>query len=414
MPVDPTDPDLPLYGAPPLTAYARFWRRYVVFSGRASLSEYWWTALLSSVIAAVLGIVGGILLGVGGAIARSGGGLAAIPNALGAVLLFALVVFGVAQIVPAIAISVRRLHDANLSGLLYLLCLVPSVGWLIVLVFSVLPSNPEGRRFDRRAAPWAPAAPRPIAATAPLPPSPVVPSVPAAPGNGGFDAWPAPGTVPPATAPMPIAAAPSDPVPSPDDALTTAWRALGEIDRVEPRLGVQPSWRSQGYLVVRQVDGVEILATNGLGETEGAAALGPGAEVYLAGRGLGATPEAVADGWRFTIVAAVARRISASGMHLPAELEQYGALSMSVPADAPADWRGADGSVGVLIGVGLPGVPEAVATAAGEVRLVGLSPLRPDELQRILDGGREARASIAARLAALPPAVLTDPDRASL
>jgi len=166
--------------------------------------------------------------------------------------------------------------------------------------------------------------------------------------------------------------------------------------------------------VVRRADGTEILSTNGLAETEGAAALGPGAEVYLAGRGIGATPEAAADGWRFTIVAAVARRIGASGMHLPAELEQYGALSMSVPAEAPAPWRGTDGSVGVLIGVGLPGVPEAVATASGEVRLVGLTPLRPDELQRILDGGREARATIAARLASLPPEVLTDPERPSV
>ena len=65
----------------------------------------------------------------------------------------------------------------------------------------------------------------------------------------------------------------------------------------------------------------------------------------------------------------------------------------------------------VLIGVGLPEVPESVATAAGEIRLVGLTPLRPEELQRILDGGREARSAIAGRLAALPPAVLTDPER---
>jgi hypothetical protein len=216
---------------------------------------------------------------------------------------------------------------------------------------------------------------------------------------------------------MPIAVAsagPADPALSPDDALLAAWGGLGEVERVEPRLGTQPSWRSQGYVVVRLPDGTEILSTNGLGETEGAAALGPGAEVYLAGRGLGATREAVADGWRFTIVAAVARRIGASGMHLPAELEQYGALSMSVPADAPEGWRGADGGIGVLIGVGLPGVPEAVATAAGEVRLVGLTPLRPDELQRILDGGREARSSIASRLASLPPETLTDPDRPSV
>jgi uncharacterized membrane protein YhaH (DUF805 family) len=404
MPVDPTDPDLPLYGAAPLTAYARFWRRYVVFSGRASLSEYWWPVLLNVVIAVVIGLLGAILLVVGSGLSDQGLGVAAVPNALGGVLLFALFLFFLAQLIPSIAVAIRRLHDANLSGLFFLLSFIPSVGGLIVLVLTVLPSNPEGRRFDSGSPAWQPIVPQPSLATAPPAAQPVAPP------NGGFDAWPAPAVTPPATAPMTVVP-PSDAAQSPDDALLAAWGRLGRVERVEPRLGVQPSWRRQGYVLVRLTDGGDVLSTNGLGASEGAAALGTGAEVYLAGQGLGPTPEAVADSWRFTIVAAVARRIGASGMHLPAELEQYGALSMSVPADAPQDWRTADGSVGVLIGVGLPGVPESVATAAGEVRLVGITPLRPDELQRILDGGREARGSIAARLAALPPEQLVAADR---
>jgi uncharacterized membrane protein YhaH (DUF805 family) len=407
MPVDPTDPDLPLYGASPLTAAARFWRRYAVFSGRASLSEYWWAVLLHVVAAVVLGAVGAVLLAIGGTLAQQGSAVAAIPNALGAVLVFLLVVVVLAQIVPGIAICVRRLHDANLSGLLSLLVFIPSVGGLILLVLTVLPSNPEGRRYDRGAAPWHPSAPEPASYSLHVP-APAQPQ-----GNGGFDGQPAPTAIAPATAPLPVLAQ-SDAAQTPEAALLAAWRSVGEVDRVEPKLGVQPSWRTQGYLVVRRTDGIEILTTDGLGATEGAAALGAGAEVFLAGSGLGATPDAVADGWRFTIVAAVARRIGASGMHLPAELEQYGAMSMSVAADALEGWRGADGAVGVLIGVGLPGVPDSVTSSAGEVRLVGLTPLRPDELRRILDGGREVRAQIAARLASLPPAVLTDPERPSV
>ncbi|MBW4041078.1 MAG: DUF805 domain-containing protein [Acidobacteria bacterium] len=407
MPDDPTDPDLPLYGASPTIAYARFWRRYLVFSGRASLSEYWWAALLNVLAAVVLGAVGGILLAVGGSLAAQGSAIAAVPNALGAVLVFVLALYVLGLIVPGIAISVRRLHDANLSGLLYLLVFVPSVGWLIVTVLTVLPSNPDGRRFDLGSPRWAPSASQPASPPTGRPAA-APPEV-----NGGFDAWPAPTAVAPATAPMPIMT-PAGSAPSPEAAQLAAWRSVGEVERVEPKLGLQPSWRRQGYLVVRRSDGIDILTTAGLGETEGAAALGPGAEVFLAGRGLGATPDAVGDGWRFTIVAAVARRIGASGMHLPAELEQYGALSLTVPADAPDGWRGPDGGVGVLIGVGLPGVPDSVASTAGEVRLVGLIPLRPDELQRILDGGRAVRASIASRLASLPPAALTDPDRPSV
>ena len=167
MPVDPTDPDLPLYGAAPLTAYSRFWRRYVVFSGRASLSEYWWPVLLNVVVAVVVGLLGAILLAVGSGLDDQGLGVAAVPNALGGVLLFALFLFFLAQLIPSIAITVRRLHDANLSGLFYLLSFIPSVGGLIVLVLTVLPSNPEGRRFDRGAPAWQPIVPQRLRLVAP-------------------------------------------------------------------------------------------------------------------------------------------------------------------------------------------------------------------------------------------------------
>lgn len=414
MPVDPTDPDLPLPGASPLTAYTRFWRRYVVFSGRASPSEYWWVALVNGIVAIAIGVIGVILLAIGGALGEQGSTAAAIPNALGAVLLFLLAVLVVAQIVPGIAVSVRRLHDANLSGLLYLLALIPSVGGLIVLVLHVLPSNPEGRRYDRGAPRWQEAVPAPPSTGGARPAS----SLPSTAPNGGFDTWPAPAAAP-ATAPMPVTR-PSDTAPTldtaqaPDGALLAAWTAVGDVERVEPKLGVQPAWRRQGYLLIRRPDGLSVLSTNGLAEAEGAAALGPGAEVYLAAEDSGRTAAEIAENWRFTLIAAVARRIGASGMHLPAELEQYGALSMSVSVDAPAEWRSPDGGVGVLVGIGLPDIPEAVATSAGEVRLVGLTVLRPEELQRILVGGRDERAAIAAALAALPPAQLTSPTRAAV
>lgn len=406
MTADPTDPDLPLRGAPPLTAYARYWRRSVVFSGRASLSEYWWPVLLNAVLGAVVGTIGAALLAAGSGLTQQSVAVAPVLNALGAVLLVAVLILLVAQILPTIAVGVRRLHDADLSGLFYLLVLIPSVGGLILLVLHVLPANPAGRRFDGGAGSLPP---RPAVANAATAPAPEARSS----ANGGFDAWPAPTETTPPTAQLPVVP-PADLGAVPDDALQAAWRRIGEVERVEPRLSAQPSWRKQGYLLVRRPDGVQVLATNGLGSDQGAAALGPGGEVYLAARGLGDTPEQVASDWRFTIVAAVARRIGASGMNLPSELEQYVALSMAVPADAPTEWRRPDGSVGVLIGVGLPGVPEAVATAAGEIRLVGLVPLRPEELQRILDGGREARTTLAGRLAALPPELLTDPDRAAL
>ncbi|MBP2422115.1 DUF805 domain-containing protein [Microbacterium imperiale] len=51
--------------------------------------------------------------------------------------------------IPMIALSWRRLHDAILSGLFWLLGLVFPIGGVVVLVLCVLPSNPAGARFDK-------------------------------------------------------------------------------------------------------------------------------------------------------------------------------------------------------------------------------------------------------------------------
>ncbi|WP_016995948.1 DUF805 domain-containing protein [Kocuria atrinae] len=68
---------------------------------------------------------------------------------MGIFLSLLFLVFLLAHIIPSIALAVRRLHDANMSGFLYLLILIPFLGSLILLVFFVLPSNPAGARFDR-------------------------------------------------------------------------------------------------------------------------------------------------------------------------------------------------------------------------------------------------------------------------
>jgi uncharacterized membrane protein YhaH (DUF805 family) len=44
---------------------------------------------------------------------------------------------------------VRRLHDGGFSGLLALLLLVPFAGAVAVLVLTILPSKPEGQKYDQ-------------------------------------------------------------------------------------------------------------------------------------------------------------------------------------------------------------------------------------------------------------------------
>lgn len=155
----PEDLSRPLYGASFGQAVKRFFKNYANFSGRASRSEFWWVALftfLIQLIPFILYIVG-LSIAVSsaaknattnadgsvstGSVTLSGGGYVLLV--IGVILL---AIIGLALLIPGIAIHWRRLHDANLAGPFWFLSLT-SVGSIVVLVFTILPSKPEGRRF---------------------------------------------------------------------------------------------------------------------------------------------------------------------------------------------------------------------------------------------------------------------------
>ena len=55
--------------------------------------------------------------------------------------------YGVPMILPFFGLSIRRLHDVNLSGWFILLDFIPILGPLILLIIFVQPSKTEGERF---------------------------------------------------------------------------------------------------------------------------------------------------------------------------------------------------------------------------------------------------------------------------
>jgi len=84
--------------------------------------------------------------------AASGGSDSAIGGAL--ILGYGvLVLAGLATLVPSLSLGVRRLHDTNQSGWLYLLSLLGGIGSIILLILVAQPSNPAGARFDDAAQP---------------------------------------------------------------------------------------------------------------------------------------------------------------------------------------------------------------------------------------------------------------------
>lgn len=134
----------PLYGATLGQAVRRYFAKYATASGRASRSEYWWATLAVGIVNLVLAI---LLLVSHGVSASTDGSYNFTPFGIAILVIWGL--FELAVIIPHIAVSVRRLHDANLSGYLYLLVLIPSIGGLIVFILALLPTNSAGARFDK-------------------------------------------------------------------------------------------------------------------------------------------------------------------------------------------------------------------------------------------------------------------------
>ena len=90
----------------PLDAAKRFFRNYASFSGRSNRGEYWFWMLDSIIISAFAYLVGG-------------DGLQSL--------------WGLATLVPTLALNVRRLHDIDRSGWWLLIWLIPLIGWAILI-----------------------------------------------------------------------------------------------------------------------------------------------------------------------------------------------------------------------------------------------------------------------------------------
>jgi uncharacterized membrane protein YhaH (DUF805 family) len=134
--------DLPHYGIGFVGAVKRGFKKYATFKGRASRSEYWWWVLFTFIVYTAL--VPPTLV-IGTSTSPDGGqtpGAGAIP------LILLLAAFALGIIVPTLALTVRRLHDAGYSGLLALLMLVPYVGGLVIMIFALMPSSPAGAKYD--------------------------------------------------------------------------------------------------------------------------------------------------------------------------------------------------------------------------------------------------------------------------
>lgn len=118
--------------------YLKVLKNYAVFEGRARRSEYWYFALISTIISIVLGLL----------VFWSG-----IP--------YLDTVYSLGVIIPSLAVAVRRMHDVNKSGWFVL---IPIYNLILALTdgtqgpnkYGSDPKRPEFDEFLNEAEPGLP------------------------------------------------------------------------------------------------------------------------------------------------------------------------------------------------------------------------------------------------------------------
>ncbi len=105
--------------------YLKALRQYADFEGRARRKEYWMFTLFNLIFAILAVVIDGLI------------GTGAI------IYLF----YVLATIIPNLSVSVRRLHDVGKSGWMYLVALIPLVGFIWLLVLLTTDSQPGDNEY---------------------------------------------------------------------------------------------------------------------------------------------------------------------------------------------------------------------------------------------------------------------------
>jgi uncharacterized membrane protein YhaH (DUF805 family) len=105
--------------------YTTVLKKYVEFSGRARRKEFWFFLLINWIISIAFNIIDRVI---GTDYGNYGNGL------LGSL-------YGLAVLLPTIAVAIRRLHDTNRSGW-WLLIILTCVGLIVLIVFWAQDGNP--------------------------------------------------------------------------------------------------------------------------------------------------------------------------------------------------------------------------------------------------------------------------------
>jgi uncharacterized membrane protein YhaH (DUF805 family) len=123
-------------------------KRYADFSGRSQRQEYWMFYLLNWIVWGICGVL--IIAGLpwSGIINSVPGVEPSAELWVGLILLF---IWWIVTFIPNVAVVVRRLHDQNLTGWLFLLFFVgdlfTGLGWVARIVLMCLDGTPGPNQY---------------------------------------------------------------------------------------------------------------------------------------------------------------------------------------------------------------------------------------------------------------------------
>lgn len=109
-----------------LEAYKDFWKRYVDFKGKSNRLQFWTLVLIHIIVVFVVALIGVISFITGAFI-------------ISAILSVLVGIFGLAIIVPMIAVTLRRFYDAGRKRLSAIILIAFSV--LINITFDIVQIN---------------------------------------------------------------------------------------------------------------------------------------------------------------------------------------------------------------------------------------------------------------------------------
>ena len=116
-----------------IEATKKMYQNYFNYHGRTSRRDFWLAILAYFIIVLAIPVVGGIITNVAGVNPR--------------IWVYLILAYTLLSVFPIFTMQIRRLHDINKSGWWLLIDLIPTIGFIILLVFYTSKSVDENNNY---------------------------------------------------------------------------------------------------------------------------------------------------------------------------------------------------------------------------------------------------------------------------